>query len=200
LIEKRGYWWPDCIRDKDVDFAFNMAVHADAILKFCRTKELIIQAGGCVGIYPIRQSRKFTRVFTFEPEENNYLCLQRNLIENCDTNVTAIYGALTDRDGPASLHLSNYSTHRLGQAGQPIMGYTIDKLFSYIDVSALQLDVEGGEYDVLMGAVKTIKRCHPAIQLEELSTDDGKARELLTSMGYKAYPKKFGKDRVYYYD
>jgi len=197
-VFKEGYWWPACIRDKDVSFAFNQLPYATALVPFCKKKGLLIQAGGCVGLYPIAQSKHFHRVLTFEPDPENHACLTRNVQDrNLQKKVQVSAIALTGTTGPVKLEKRNYSTHTIGTEGREVSGQSIDQKFQYLEPDAFQLDVEGHEIYVLKGAIETIRRFRPVIQVEELKTDTGEVRLFLESLNYTAIAGKYGKDRIY---
>lgn len=54
---------------------------------------------------------------------------------------------------------------------------------------AIKIDVEGGEYDVLEGALRTLTRCHPTIVFEDCGTHarDRDPIDLLSRVGYVLY-------------
>lgn len=198
MIFKEGYWWPDCIRDKDVSFALNQLPYATALVQHCKKTGLLIQAGGCVGLYPIEQSRYFDRVLTFEPDPENHACLTRNVEERgVQKRVSVSAAALTETTGPVKLAKRNYSTHSVGDEGRDVSGFSIDQKYYHLEPDALQLDVEGHEIHILRGAIETIQRCRPVIQVEELKTDTGEVRAFLEGLGYAPQERKHGKDRIY---
>ncbi len=199
MIFKRGYWWPDSIRDKDVDFGINMIPYANAMLPYLKERKVLIQAGGCVGLYPIEQTSNFQNVFTFEPDPENFACLVKNL-EFYGCAAFPRQQALWSENKVIGLNRRKYATHQVDETGAvEIIGITIDHFCDETGVTpnAFQLDVEGKEIEVLKGATETIWRCRPVIQVEELPSDDGQVEEFLLALGYKIVPKKFGKDRIY---
>lgn len=198
MIFKEGYWWPDCIRDKDVSFAFNQIPYATALVPHCKKTGLLVQAGGCVGIYPIEQAKHFNRILTFEPDPENQECLVANLRDRgLLSRVSVAYGALTAKTGPVFLSRKKYATHTIEGEGEKISGWALDEKFQYLEPDAFQLDVEGHEVHVLRGAIDTIRRCRPVIQVEELKTDTGEVRVFLEGLGYTSQERKHGKDRIY---
>ncbi len=80
IIEIDGDYWPysdtECrpaalAQYKDLDVAIAQ----------CRSKDAIIQAGGNCGIFPRYLAGVFKRVYTFEPDADNFLCLNMNAKE-----------------------------------------------------------------------------------------------------------------------
>ena len=126
-----------------------------------------IQAGGHIGTWPVYLAPRFDRVMTFEPEPQNFACLELNLADRGIANVTARRGVLAHKAREHRLHLSPKSTgqHRIGK-GIVVEGFTIDGL-ELADVDAIFLDVEGYEVAALRGALRTIERSRPVIMVEE---------------------------------
>jgi FkbM family methyltransferase len=200
MIHKRGYWWPDTIRDKDVDFAINRLKHATAMVEFCKRRGVLIQAGGCCGLYPIEQAPHFSHVYTFEIEPSNWECMVSNIADyKLQKRITPCHAALSNLTGGVRYTKCNYSTHTVNPVGELfVLAGTIDYFCEGYDVTAIQLDVEGHELEVLQGARETIERKHPVIQVEELPDRDcGEVAAFLAERGYTRLPQKFGKDRLY---
>jgi hypothetical protein len=67
--------------------------------------------------------------------------------------------------------------------------------FNFDTVDLIKIDVEGHEYQVVKGALKTIQRCRPAVVVEisyegklldhDLSADHKKTVGLIESLGYQ---------------
>ena len=198
MIHLQGYWWPDGIREKDISFAFNQVKHASGLLEHVKRKGLIIQAGGCIGLYPLEYAQHFDRVLTFEANFENHACLLMNVKDHpLGKKVSVAYGALTETTGPVCLEPHHYATHRIGEYGHRVSGWSLDEKYGYLIPDAIQLDVEGHELEVLKGAERMIKEHRPVIQCEELKTDNGEVAAFLLSLGYTRLERKVGKDRIY---
>src|SRR5690242_12886739 len=113
---KSGYHWPDSVFDKDIEFALNMVKYARAMVPYCKKTDLIIQAGGCIGLYPLEQARVFKHVLTFEAEPENFACLVKNTKDR--HNVFARHAALTSVVGPVHLKRKKYATHQVTNDGE----------------------------------------------------------------------------------
>ena len=67
---------------------------------------------------------------------------------------------------------------------------TIDSL-NLKDVDIIKVDTEGFEYNVLLGAIKTIERCKPVIQVETIEklaqygSTVHDLQKLIVDLGYK---------------
>lgn len=163
-----------------------------------------IQAGGCVGVWPIRLAQFFDNVHTFEAEPINYQCLVNN-IEGIG-NIRH-YNAALGKDNTLKIHMEIPEKLR-GNCGayQVIPGGDIDTVciddLGLDDVDLIYLDIEGSEYDALMGAAKTINTSRPMIGMEDKGwhsryNNGASPVKLLTSkFGYRILCKPFRSDII----
>ena len=192
-----GYYWPDRIREKDIEYAVKKLHQSERILDYCE-KDLIIQAGGCVGLYPKIYSKAFKQVITFEPDPENFKCLGANLKGR--DNVKKVLGALGDSCKDGFYQKYGYSTGYIAVEGLPIKIYSIDSL-NLTRCSAIQLDIEGYELPALVGAYRTIEKFKPIIQLEvnknvKKEPEKDPNYNFLRLFGY-TFIKRVGKDHIY---
>lgn len=159
-----------------MDFSFregvgpvDLEVIMPMVLPLLKNKRTCIQAGGCFGVWPVYLAGLFERVITFEPEPTNFRCLKDNTAHL--QNVQCVNAALWSGPGSVGMGLdrkmhNNSGAYfiRLGKGQIPTV--TIDGLNAE-NVDLLSLDIEGAEYDALLGAVETIARCQPVILLED---------------------------------
>jgi len=109
-------------------------------------------------------------VISVEPEPLNFSRLSRSVELNRFENVTTIQKALSDREGNATLHLSEGSTgdHSIkwdslgGRLGRSIEVRTatldsISRAYNIRHVDLLKIDVEGLEPEVLLGAKELLE-------------------------------------------
>ena len=164
---------------------------AELALQHCRQRRTAVQAGGHIGTWPVYLAARFERVFTFEPEGENFAALVANLADRGIENVFPARGVLGRKARPHQLRLSTKSTgqHRIGK-GVRVPGFTIDGL-GLDQLDAIFLDVEGFEVPALQGALRTIERCQPVIMAEEnkRAIDQGyrigDLARLLRPLGYR---------------
>lgn len=133
------------------------------ISQYVPNKRVVVQAGGNVGFYIKQYAELFETVYTFEPDPVLFHCLNLNITSE---NVRKFQACLGDNNNPLSIgrYLSDIgSTHVTGNGNIPT--YKIDDLNLEV-CDLIQLDVEGYEFNVLKGAIKTIKRCKPIIVIE----------------------------------
>lgn len=195
----RGEWWcPDVMTGPAA--YLRRAKDLEAYLPRIPRKRACVQAGGHIGVYPKVLSSLFERVYTFEPEHENFGCLVRNAPA---ANVYPMRAALSDRHGGVDLIRSKGSGgHQTGEDCRgPIPCLRIDDL-ELSDCDALFLDVEGFEIPVIRGAMRTIKTCGPVIVAEENKKMHrrgfvaGDLQRLLAPLGY-ALVDRVGEDIVF---
>ena len=179
LIQKQNWWVPE-IDKVCLNAVLNQSQFIDRnLLPLIENKKKCIQAGGNIGIWPKKFSEVFDYVYTFEPDKENYEALCKNL-ENI-SNIEKFNKGLSMKSGKASVikhNPENIGAHYLSQPSDngDIELISIDSL-NLNDVGLIQLDIEGGEHDAILGAMQTIKRCSPVLCLE-----------------IKGFGKRFGKN------
>jgi FkbM family methyltransferase len=129
-----------------------------------------VQAGGNLGLYPKRLAQEFRRVYTFEPDPENFAKLRQNAPER---NIIATQAALGADEQPVAisrvrrdgkhLHTHEGLTHVVGPGLIPCQ--RIDNLQLPV-CDLIYLDVEGYELRALQGAILTLARCRPILALE----------------------------------
>lgn len=137
------------------------------VLKLVKHKDLVIQAGGSVGVFPLNLAKEFKQVITFEPIVDTYNYLIQNTKEY--PNIKPINKALGANKSMASVARSipknsGATTIEYDSSG-PLEVVTLDSLnLPYLDL--LWLDIEGFELEALRGGFDTIIRHRPVIVLE----------------------------------
>lgn len=179
-----GWVWPR----SDTDHVFETLArdwetrHSDAFTFATVGRRVVcVQAGGNCGIYPLLLADHFKRVYTFEPDPLNFYCL----VNNCQNdNIVKFQSALGAEPRMASVHRktpSNIGAHVVIYYEKPrIPVLTIDS-FNLESCDFIQLDVEGQELSVLIGAELTIKKFKPVISAERA---DSSIDQFLKMFGY----------------
>lgn len=188
IVQIQGMWWPrhDKMCRPFMEHTFG-DIHE--IVKLCRGRSTIVQAGGNVGVWPIEFSKYFSHVITFEPDALNYACLVRNIKNH--PNIDALNLGVGDKSEKVGLarEEENCGAHFVEGDGD-ITIIKIDDM-NLQDCDLIQLDVEGYEYKALAGASETIKRFKPVIVTEEkrhgerYGIKDEEIEKLLAPFGYK---------------
>ena len=134
--------------------------------------DIVIDGGGHIGIFSIFASLLFKceKVYTFEPEDENYSFLLKNV--NNIENIIPVKCALGNSDGEAHLYIhENSGSHSIVSRGEKYKTVSLCKLDSFIEkegldkVDFIKLDVEGYEANVLEGAKNTLKRFQPKLAI-----------------------------------
>jgi len=133
-----------------------------------RKRDVLIHAGGNMGIYTKIFAAHFEKVFVFEPEDDNFTCLALNCCHLSNVFMyKAALGAFNKTTGIDKKNPESCGNHQVtGRSGRVPM-LTIDNLCQD-KVALIHLDIEGYELFALQGAVETIKRCRPLIAYESV--------------------------------
>ena len=155
-----------------------------AVIQSVPGKRTIIQAGGCMGMYPRLLSPYFESVYTFEPTPLSFYCLT----QNCQAeNIYKIQGFVGNRYGtfaisdPCWWNNMGQNCINHGKEGNIPMFRIDDLALSNVDL--IWLDIEGLEIEALQGAEKTIRDYRPWLLVENGHKEE--PREYITSLGYQ---------------
>ena len=188
IIQKDDWWVP--VSDTHGFKYISMEVEdADKVMAHCQKRRTVIQAGGNIGMWPMRLSSQFAKVITAEPDETNFTCLLKNIegLPNIEAHNVAFGDSFTT---------GKINVNQIGNMGA--LSVVPGDKFHIVPIDSLnvetcdllQLDVEGYELFALSGAVDTIKRSYPVvcIELNGLSKNyghkDGDVLNFLRSLGY----------------
>lgn len=191
--------WPSDTAEHQKQHAFRHVKSLEYTINLCKHKRTAIQAGGNIGLWPLRLSRSFKRVITFEPEPISRMCLVINV--KGISNIEVHNEALGEVVGTCAMERRSLGSH-LVRKGSDVNIVTIDN-FAFADVDLIQLDIEGYEFRALNGSIETIKRCWPILHIEmrDLSSEYGSSNSeillFLADLGYKKVPMKPGPDWVF---
>lgn len=159
-----------------------------------------IQAGGNCGLYPLRLSQYFEKVFTFEPDPVNFFCLSTNCKNNKIIKFNVALGDICKFLMIGNQQENNNGMSRIlnsDEHGHIIYSITIDSL-QITDVDLIMLDVEGYEYNALLGSIKTLTENNPVVMVE-ITKDEEKIDSLLTSLKYELVAKLEGNTKTLTY-
>jgi FkbM family methyltransferase len=185
----KGWWWPKA-DDGAWDGPSKDWFGLKNAFKYVKEKQVVVQAGGNCGLYPRLLSEYFERVYTFEPDLFNFHFLSRNCQKE---NIIKINAALGDTNKLLNSVRSGYDTTNCGALTltndrKLIPVFTIDQL-SLDRCDFIQLDCEGYEPNVIVGAMDTITTFLPVITLETCNLE---IEQLLLPLGYKRMEGNFG--------
>ena len=135
---------------------------------------------------------KYKKMIAFEPDVDNIKLIHKL----CKTNVPhIIQGAAWNEntiiyfsDGAGS------SSKVVSQGELAIQGLAIDSIVECNDATFIKMDIEGSEYNALLGAKETISRNRPILAICIYHSDEDMIRiyELINSwnLGYKFYVRQ----------
>jgi FkbM family methyltransferase len=153
--------------------------------KYVKSFDVMITAGAHIGMYTKFYAEKFKTVYAFEPDPTSFFCLVNNVKNE---NVIKMQAALSNERMLVSLKDTGSHGHlTLGiDKNQTTSGIIPTLLIDDLNLQVcnlIQLDVEYYEYNALLGALETIKRCSPVIIAENGHVDQ--IVNLLEPLGYK---------------
>ena len=128
-------------------------------LKYVKRWNNCIDIGSSVGMWTRELASKFKKVYCFEPNPNFIECFNKNITES---NVKLFELGLSNKEHTASQEFN--STQMTNTPGN-IQCRTLDS-FNLNDIDFIKIDVDGFEVEVLEGAVETITRNNPVINIE----------------------------------
>lgn len=183
--------------------SFIEAGDLDGLRPFIRPGSWVVDVGAHVGFFAVRFGKWVSEgggVIAIEPEERNFLQLERTIKRLGLENVFPVQMAAADVTGQGQLRINKYhfGDHRLEEGGGvDIPVTTVDDLVAgkgRPNVSLIKIDVQGCEARVLEGARRTIEEFRPAMFIEfddELLLRQGSSVEamcaLITGLGYRMY-------------
>lgn len=192
--------WPEGTRESQKAHALNHVLSLDFAIGLCKQRRTAVQAGGNVGLWPLRMARDFEQVITFEPDRISFECLKENVSAKW-TNVLPLPFALGGASGRCSIVRASLGSHSVTK-GRDVIMFALDDIV-IDDLDLLQLDIEGYELCALIGAKQTIQRCGPVIQVElrgfteRYGGSDAEVVKFLTDLGYREAGRQPGNDVIF---
>lgn len=166
--------------------------HKQMIRKYVKKYETVVCAGGNQGMYPALLNNLFKLVITFEPDPLNFHCL----VNNCQSDtIVKMNAALAEKN--KMIHVKRHDMNNTGchtvEDGGFIPAFALDT-FDLQSLDLLYLDVEGYEFNILLGAEKLIEKFRPVIFAERADRHD--IVEFLGKYGYQQREKSVS-DQIY---
>jgi FkbM family methyltransferase len=177
LLEQRGdLWWP-----KGEEKCYNWTkIESDLpeyLMQHVPDKNVMVQAGGNMGWFTKIYAKEFNRVYVFEPDNINFLCLTMN---NPERHVMKYQACIGNERNLVSVTFREYDRGKNHIAhGRDLekiakKGIQDDKIPTLLvddlnldACSYIHLDIEGFEWHALNGAEQTIKKFQPIIAIED---------------------------------
>ena len=122
-----------------------------------RKADVLLDGGANIGAFSLWAYKKAASIIALEPEINNYTLLRRNLESNGVSNVAPMLGAIVgNNDRYRQLYVNlqrNQSSHsflvRRGRNEQLTECQNINAIIAKYGITAIKLDVEGAELEIL---------------------------------------------------
>ena len=157
------------------------------VLNICVKYEYAIDVGANIGLITIQLASRFKNILAIEPIASTYECLKYNT--RTYPQIQTLNVAISNYDGEIGFAGSLESSMHIKTSKEyssKVQCLCLDSL-DILGCDLLKIDVEGHELEVIQGAIETIKKYHPMIILEEVSSfKKGSANNL-----YKQYGKDF---------
>lgn len=161
---KDGRWvWPIGCEHTWDHISSNDGLYTN-ILPYLKDTNVMVQAGGNCGRVMLPFLDKFQRIYTFEPDPLNFYCLAQNLTGSNVYKFQACLGNEHQMVSLSNMFAHDNGAHYISGKGS-IPTFMIDDL-NLDDCNFIQLDVEGFEYQALLGGINTIKKYSPVICVE----------------------------------
>ncbi len=138
----------------------------------------VIEVGGHKGYFTLLAAKHANRVVVFEPSDQNFAFLRKNLALNHLHNVTPVKKAVAGDSQVRNLVVSSKTDARhslietdySGCAGKvPVLCTSLADIivdYSVLNIALLKVDCEGGEYDILMNLDPAIAQYIPRVLCE----------------------------------
>jgi len=177
IVNRSDWWVPDSDR-KALSIVLSEVSDLDVAMKYVTNTHCALQAGGNVGIWPIAMTELFDHVYTWEPDQENYLALCANVVRRVrgcieGRRLIALPFALGSDHDICDVEVyepGNIGAHQTIFGTGDVLVVTMDDVMYAGDldegVGLIQLDIEGHEHEALLGARRIIEKHHPVVMLE----------------------------------
>lgn len=137
----------------------------DFMLARITREDVVFDVGAYIGLHAVLFSRAAGLVLAFEPNPHTFAVLQDTITSNQTSNVIA-YPLAIGRQTELATLWDTGSASSLRPDANPrqtvqVNPQTLDSFVDARDVlpDVMKIDVEGAEYDVLVGAARCLKNC-----------------------------------------
>lgn len=181
----------------------------NTLKQFLNTDSVFLDIGANFGLFTLNAANSISesgKIISFEPFPKNFEALLRNVNSNNLNQVQLVKSAVGNENTTIELYLDEKENNLGSVSALPIENAIIEKVQSIsIDsflkdssikkIDFVKIDVEGFEYNVLLGMKETLKIHKPTLLIEifndENSENENNINSLLIDLGYS---KLFIKD------
>lgn len=191
--DREAFWGSD----DAVGYALRDLPHLDRAIASTVGRNVTVQAGANLGIFPKRLAEAFAAVYAFEPVPQWMRWAQRNAPE---PNIHYFQEAIGDSDARVGVSLARQDDKDTAphegvahiQGAGPVLQRTLDDLARKLtECDLLVLDLEGYEYRALTAGTRFLALFRPVLlvevtdrYLQRQGGTDAQLREFLTAHGY----------------
>ena len=207
MIKKvKGWYLPDydthfesMLIEVDGEYTYQQS-HRDFVLSHVKKFDVAIDVGANVGFWSKDFCKKFKKVWAFEPVKDISDCYKRNMQDFKNWHLEQV--GLSDKQGqdvPLYKGIENSGGGSLVEgfesASNKIEYVDIKMMDNYINdfdtVDLIKVDIQGHEYEFLVGALKFLNKFSPTLSLElHIRTQEEKTyakhtKKLIEDIGYR---------------
>jgi len=157
--------------------------------------EVFIDIGAHIGKYALKIAREVGEtglVIAVEPNPDNYQMLQRGIMLNNLKNVVALNMAAWNEESTLKLftgHLAGHHSTKIDWklGWHEVNARPMDDVIEEFDINRvdwIKIDVEGAEWEVLLGLEKTINKYRAKVIIELSYENIGKVKEFMKKEKY----------------
>lgn len=122
--------------------------------------------GDTIENYLQRCNHSYKKVFAIEADDSNYSILRSAIKNKGWKNIVPINKGVWSEAREIHFNAVGSGSGFIDNQGDiSILTDTIDNIVSEDKVSFINMDIEGSEYEALLGAYSTIQRCHPTLMI-----------------------------------
>lgn len=196
----KGTPWRWLFKNSNSTIPVHQLTRIAACLKACNGRRRVaIDGGAYVGSWSLHLAKHYERVLAFEPVAGNFECLQMNAqhLHNVELHQAALSDGVyaMARVAPRKVKAFTHKVHHVVEDSAEFSSVKIDNL-NLANLDLLKLDIEGFEYEALMGGRETILANRPIVMIEEGADTKCRARKLLISWGMRPV-MQFKRDFMY---
>jgi FkbM family methyltransferase len=167
----------------------------------------MLDVGSNIGVWSIVYSTFMkASIYAFEPQEEIFNCLTKNIILNQCKNVIPYNFALSDKKTNYLMNASyekndNFGAFRISSDGSLTIQSEIGDSLNLSNIGFIKMDVEGHELQALKGLSNTIQVSKPLLLIEIHMTQENcnETFQYIVSLGYKYVLKITHCDYLFFY-
>jgi FkbM family methyltransferase len=171
----------------------------DLIKQLLKPEMIALDIGAHIGYFTLLMAKSCKRVYTFEPNDDNFKTLCENIKLNFMTNIYPFHFAIGEKRELVKLYLCDYNSgmHRSYPSNYCTNNHQLTAIenIDFFDFSKeidfIKMDIEGSEFGALKGMERLLDAHHPTILMEfcpkyirEYGADPEEEYHFLKTLGY----------------